>query len=66
MARAAVLKRKAFFVDEIAVRRARRALGARTDAEAVRMSVERVAEMEAFWKFMAKTRGRLRPGSIRL
>lgn len=65
MARSATLKRKAFFVDEAAVRRARRALGAKTDAEAVRMSVERVAEMEAFWRFMAQSRGRLKPGSIR-
>lgn len=65
MARAATLKRKAFFVDETAVRRARRALGARTDAEAVRMSVERIAEMEAFWRLMKTSRGRLKPGSIR-
>ncbi len=65
MARSAALKRRAFFVDETAVRRARRALGVKTDAEAVRMSVERVAEMEAFWRLMARTRGRLKPGSIR-
>ena len=65
MARSATLKRRAFFVDETAVRRARRALGARTDAEAVRMSVERVAEMEAFWRFMTQSRGRLKPGSLR-
>ena len=65
MARSATLKRRAFFVDETAVRRARRALGARTDAEAVRMSVERVAEMEAFWRFMTRSRGRLKPGSLR-
>ncbi len=58
------LKRKAFFVDEEAVRRARRALGAATDAEAIRTSLERVAEMEDFWRFMKRTRNSLRPGSI--
>ena len=58
------LKRKTFFVDEVAVRRAKRALGAATDAEAVRLSVEHVAEMEAFWNFMRRSRAKLRPGSI--
>jgi electron transfer flavoprotein alpha/beta subunit len=32
------LKQKAFFVNEVTVRRAQRALGAATDAEAVRLS----------------------------
>lgn len=58
------LKRKAFFVDEVAVRRAKRALGVATDAEAVRLSVERVAEMEEFWRFMRRTRGKLKPRTI--
>lgn len=60
------LKRKAFFVDERAVRRARRALGAKTDAEAVRLSVERIVEMEAFWDFMKKTRRTVKPRSFQL
>lgn len=64
MARTVTLKRKAFFIDETAVRRARRALGVKTDAEAVRMSLERVAEMEAFWRLMRASRRRLKPGSI--
>ena len=64
MAARSNLKRKAFFVDEEAVRRARRALGAATDAEAIRTSLERVAEMEDFWRFMKRTRHSLRPGSI--
>ena len=38
------LKRKAFFVDERVLREARTALGVESDAEAVRMSVERIAE----------------------
>ena len=59
------LKRKSFFVDTRALRRARKALGVATDAEAVRGAVERVAEMEVFWRFMARTRGRLKPGSFR-
>ena len=64
MARRSNLKRKAFFVDEKAVRRARKALGAATDAEAIRASLEQVAEMEDFWRFMRRTRRRVTPGSI--
>jgi len=59
------LKGKSFFVDTRALRRARKALGVATEAEAVRRAVERVAEMEAFWRFMVRTRGRLKPGSFR-
>jgi len=44
--------------------RAKKALGAKTDAEAIRMSVERVAEMEEFWKFMQKSLHTLKPGSL--
>jgi hypothetical protein len=58
------LKRKAFFVDERALRRAKKALGVKTDADVVRLSVERIAEMEAFWTFMAKSRRGLKPRSI--
>ena len=64
MANKAKLKRKSFFVDELALQRARKALGAKTDAEVIRLSVERIAEMEAFWKFMNKSRQALSPGSI--
>jgi hypothetical protein len=58
------LKRKSFFVDESIVRRAKKALGVKTDAEAIRMSVERIVEMEEFWKFMQKSRHTLKPGSL--
>lgn len=58
------LKRKAFFVNEQALRRAKRALRVTTDAEAIRMSLERVAEMEAFWEFMDKSRGKLKAGGV--
>jgi len=58
------MKRKAVFVDEQVIRRARKALGAATDAEAIRTSLERVAEMEDFWRFMRRTRRSLKPGSI--
>ena len=58
------LKRKSFFVDEHAVQRARRALGASSDAEAIRLSVERIAEIEEFWRFMQRTRRSVKPGSI--
>jgi len=58
--------RKSFFVDEKAVRRARKALGVATDAEAVRLSLDRVVEIEEFWRFMAGTRKSLKPGSIEM
>lgn len=62
----AKLKRKSFFVNERALQRARKALGAKTDAEAVRAAVERIAEMEEFWRFMKKSRRSLNPGSIEI
>ena len=58
------LKRKSFFIDERALRRARKALGAPTDAEAIRTALERVAEMEEFWGFMESSRRKLRAGAI--
>jgi hypothetical protein len=58
------LKRKSYFVDESAIRRAKRILGVETEAEVVRLAVDRVAEMERFWKLMQRTRGKLPPGSI--
>mgnify|MGYP001609093061 CR=1 FL=1 len=60
----AKLKRKSFFVDEGKLRQAKKALGAKTDAEVIRLSVERVAEMEEFWEFMKKSRQSLKPGSL--
>ena len=63
-ARPKALKRKAFFVDEKALARAKRALGVDTEAEAVRLSLERVAEMEEFWRFMERTRGVAARGSF--
>jgi hypothetical protein len=65
MARSAVLKRRAFFVDERALKRARKYLKVGTDAEVVRESVARIAEMEQFWQFMKTTRGALKRGSMR-
>ena len=64
MAASGKLKRKSYFVDERALNRAKKALGVETEAEAIRLSVERVAEMEEFWEFMSKTRRSLKPGSI--
>jgi hypothetical protein len=58
------LKRKSFFVDESILRQAKKALGVKTDAEAIRLAVERIAEMEAFWQFMQKSRHTLKPGSL--
>jgi hypothetical protein len=65
MGREAPLKRKSFFVNERELRRAKKLLGVTTDAEVIRASVQRIAEMEKFWRFMKRSRGNLRPGSIR-
>lgn len=64
MAARSALKRKAFFIDEQSLRRAKKALGVGTDADAVRASLEWVAEMQEFWRFMRRTRGKLRRGSL--
>jgi hypothetical protein len=45
--------------------RAKKALGVPTDAEVIRLSLARVAEMDEFWRFMKQTRRTLRPGSIK-
>jgi hypothetical protein len=65
MAREATLKRKSFFVDERALRRAKKALGVPTDAEVIRVSVARIAEMEEFWRFIKNSRRVLKPGSMK-
>jgi hypothetical protein len=58
------LKRKSFLVDPSLLKRAKRVLGVRTEAEVVRLCLERVVEMEEFWRFMDKSRGTVKPGSI--
>ena len=65
VARRSALKRKSFFVDEHALRRAKKVLGVTTDAEVVRLSVARVSEMEEFWRFMTDTRRTLKRGSLK-
>ena len=64
MAARVKLKRKSYFIDERALNHAKKALGVKPEAEVIRLSVERVAEMEEFWKFMKKTRRSLRPGRV--
>jgi len=64
MGRVASLKRKSFFVDQRTLERAKKALGVVTDAEVVRLSIARVAEMEEFWRFMKETRRTIKPGSF--
>ncbi len=58
------LRRKSFFVNPRAVRKAQKVLRVGTEAEAVRVSLERVADMEDYWRFMTRTRRSLNPGSI--
>jgi hypothetical protein len=62
--RTARYTRKSFFVDAKVIGQAHKALGAETDAEAVRLSLDRVVEMERFWRFMTRTRKSLSPGSF--
>ena len=64
MPRSANLVRKSFFIEPRTLRRAKRALGVRTDADVVRRSIEQVVEMDEFWCFMTKTRGGLPRGSF--
>ena len=63
-ARRARYTRKSFFVDARTISQARKALGVGTDAEAVRLAVDRVVEMEKFWRFMHGSRASLKVGSI--
>lgn len=58
------LKRKSFFIDETVLHRAKRLLRASSDAEAIRLSLERVAEMERYWQFMESSRDKLPSGSF--
>ena len=58
------LKRRSFFVDDRVLRQAKKVLGVKTDAEVIRLSVERIAEMEELWQFMQKSRRTLQPGSV--
>ena len=60
----AKLKRKSYRVDERVLKLAKKALGVKTEAEVIRLSVERVVEMEECWEFMKKTRRSLSPGSV--
>jgi hypothetical protein len=46
------------------IARAKRLLGVKTDAEVVRTSIERVVEMEEFWRFIDRTRESVKPHSF--
>jgi hypothetical protein len=56
--------RKSLLINSKTLRQARKVLNADTDAEAIRLSVEWVAETNRFQKFMETTRGTLKPGSF--
>jgi hypothetical protein len=64
MSRSGNLVRKSFFVDEKQLRRAKKVLGAGSDAEAIRMSLERVAEMERFWALIDRSSNTLEPAAF--
>ncbi|MEO8185164.1 MAG: hypothetical protein ABI895_40675 [Deltaproteobacteria bacterium] len=64
MSREGNLVRRSFFVDERELQRAKRILGATSDAEAVRLSLERVAEMERFWAHLDRTSGTIEVGDF--
>ena len=58
------LQRKSFFVDARALTRAKRLLRVSTDAEAIRVSLDRVAEIERFDRFMEASRSKLPKASF--
>ena len=63
MAQTAGRKRKP--LKERTFKRAKKALSVPTHAEVVRLSLERGAEMEEFWRFMHQSRRILKPGTIK-
>jgi hypothetical protein len=56
MERKVKLKRKMFFVDERKLRKAKKILSLNSEAEVVRVALDRILEMEEFWRFMEETR----------
>jgi len=58
------LLRKTLFVDARALTRAKRLLRASSDAEAIRVSLDRVGEIERFDRFMKASRGKLPKASF--
>ena len=64
MGRRGNLKRKSFFIDEETLLKAKNALRTRTDAETIRISLQRAADAEEFWRFMSLSRKKLKIGSI--
>ena len=65
MPRTGNLKRKSCFVDEDALAQAKKVLGVETDAEVIRLSVERIAAMGKFWRFMDDSKATTKRGSFR-
>ena len=58
------LVRKSFFVEPRALRRAKRVLRVRSEAEVVRRAIDRILESDKFWRFMDGTHGTLPAGSF--
>jgi Arc/MetJ family transcription regulator len=65
MSAAPKLKRKSYFVDEAVLKKAKRVLGVSTEAEVVRLAVERTVEMDRFWRLLADNKGKVPRGSFR-
>ena len=58
------LVRRSFFVEPKVIRKLRRALGARNDAEAVRLVARWYVESESVKEHLRRTAGSLRPGDF--
>ena len=56
--------RKAYYVEPGLIRRAKKLLRLRTEAEVIRLSVERMVEMEEFWRFMDRSKGKAGAGGF--
>ena len=58
------LVRRSYFVDPRAAQRAKRVLGVNSESAAVRAALAEVVEMATFWRFMARTHGKLKSDAI--
>ena len=57
--------RKSYFVDVDMIKKAKRLLGVNSEAEAIRISVQRMVEMAKFWSFMDKASNSVKKGSFK-
>ncbi len=57
--------RKSYFIDPDIVKKAVKVLGVNSEAEAIRISVQRIVEMAEFWDFMDESTNSVKRGSFK-